>query len=482
MATRWKNSRECLYNERVKNESQIERSWRDVPVAILGYGVNNRALAKWLARQGALVTICDQNEAARSSDDEAASQFDWQVGDAWLADLARFKYLFRTPGLRPDKPEILAAVAAGSILTSQTELFFELCPAPIIGITGTKGKGTTSTLLAGMLRTGREEAGINDVWLAGNIGQDPFDFLDQIDKNDVVILELSSFQLMGARVHPKIAIVLRITADHQDYHQSMAEYVAAKSHLLREQVPGDVAILYGHGTHHPRLAQLTRADVYEYSRRQRVNRGVYVAGRGDDRALYMTGEGEPLLFAREMPLLGDHNLENVAAAACAAHLLGVGRWSMRQALKSFTPLPHRLQIVFVDFSGVQFVDDAIATTPDATIASIKAFPRRRLHLIIGGVAKTDNYGSLPRVIAQKCQSVTLLGANSSDLAALISEPTPHRAKTMEEAVRHICRLVKPRDVVLLAPGAASFDLYPGYAAKGDDFAHRVRQYYLDHHV
>jgi UDP-N-acetylmuramoylalanine--D-glutamate ligase len=466
----------------VKEQTQVSQSWRGVPVAILGFGVNNRALARWLAKQGAQVTICDQNEAVREADPETANEYSWQVGDAWLSDLGRFTYLFRTPGLRPDQPEILAAVAAGSILTSQTELFFALCPAPIIGITGTKGKGTTSTLLAAMLRAGRESAGFKDVWLAGNIGQDPFDFLDEITTDDVVILELSSFQLMGARVHPKIAILLRITADHQDYHQSMAEYVAAKSHLLREQTKDDIAILYGHGAHHPRFAQLTKATVYEYSRRRRVDRGVYLAGRGDDRALFMTGEGEPLLYAREMPLLGEHNLENVGAAACAAHLLGVGRLSMRQALRAFTPLPHRLQIAFVDFSGVQFVDDAIATTPESTIASIRAFPRRRLHLIIGGVAKTDSYGELPKVIARRCQSVTLLGANSPTLTKLITSPEPWRAKTMEEAVRHICRQVKPHDVVLLAPGAASFDLYPGYAAKGDDFAHRVRQYYLDHHV
>lgn len=451
-------------------------------MAILGFGVNNRAVARWLARQGALVTICDQNESVREADSEVANEYSWQVGDGWLDNLDLFKYLFRTPGLRPDRPEILAAQAAGSILTSQTELFFAICPAPIIGITGTKGKGTTSTLLAAMLRAGREAAGIREVWVAGNIGQDPFDFVDEIQTDDVVILELSSFQLMGAKVHPHIAIVLRITADHQDYHRSMAEYVAAKSYLLREQTKDDVAILYGHGSHHPRFAQLTKATVYEYSRRRRVDRGVYVAGRGDERALYMTGEGEPLLYAHEMPLLGDHNLENVGAAACAAHLLGVGRLSMRQALRSFTPLPHRLEIVFVDFSGVQFVDDAIATTPESTAASIKAFPRRRLHLIIGGVAKTDNYGDLPKVIARRCQSVTLLGANSPALAELIKDPKPFRAKTMEEAVRHICRQVKPHDVVLLAPGAASFDLYSGYAAKGDDFAHRVRQYYLDHHV
>lgn len=457
------------------------RDWKGVRVAVLGYGVNNRALVDWLITHGAQVTVCDQNiHSSDAASDEARAAAVWKLGEEAFTDLDTFAYIFRTPGIRPDHPAIVAAVQAGATtLTSQTELFAAIQPGTLIGITGTKGKGTTASLLHAMLEAGKEDIDAHTIWLSGNIGNDPFTFVDQMQPDDYVILELSSFQLFNAHIHPHVAIMLSITPDHLDYHTSWHEYLGAKSSLLRQMTSDDIAVLHD-GPHFDTLRAQTDAQVYAYSRSTRVDRGTYIAphatARGSEQlAVFMSGEGSPLLTAGDLTILGIHNLENAAAAACVAYLLGVGRHAIVMGARSFTGLPHRLQKIS-DVNGVICVDDSIATTPEAGIAAIEALLPAPIHLLAGGVSKGVLYDAWAAVAEAQCASVTLFGRNATELAQHFTQHKPHIVDTLNEAVQHIMGTARPGDVVLLSPVSASFDQYANYVARSDDFIASVRQY------
>lgn len=447
--------------------------FKDAKVAVLGFGVNNQSLTRWLIEQGASVLVCDENPNARKLVPDLLDKVSWQLGKDAFRNLSDYDYLFRTPGLRPDHPKIEEALAAGkSRLTSQTELFFALCPATIIGITGTKGKGTTASLLFSALKEGSADAGFNQVYLAGNIGKDPFEYLSKLQKGDCVILELSSFQLFQAKVRPKVAIMLSLSPDHLDWHTNMHEYAAAKSSLVRNQTTDDIAIFNAESEHLKPFLALTKAQVYLFSRSQRVNRGAYVAFDEHRQAVFMTGEKEPLLYATDLSIPGEHNLENAAAAALAAYLLGVTRQTIRASFAKFTGLPHRLQLV-AKTAGVDFIDDSIATTPESMVAAVEAFLPARVHLLAGGVSKVDDMSEAIAQIDDKIASVTLIGRNQQDMAESFNKQQPFLAHNMEEAIRHIIELLQPNDVVVLSPAGSSFDMYANYAARGDDFKARV---------
>ncbi|MDO8471618.1 MAG: UDP-N-acetylmuramoyl-L-alanine--D-glutamate ligase [bacterium] len=449
-------------------------------VAILGFGVNNRELTKWLVKHQVKVTVCDEqeavaNQAAGQTELELKDKVQWQLGAGAFDGLERFNYLIRTPGMRPDHAGIVAGQSrGGAILTSQTELFFHLTPATTIGITGTKGKGTTASLLYSMLQEGRSSTQFKNIYLAGNIGTDPFTFFDDLQTGDLVLLELSSFQLFLANIRPKIAIVLSLSPDHLDYHPNVHEYVAAKTYLVRNQTKDDITILHQENPWLSSFTSLTPAEIYTYSRQNRVNRGTYVADYLGKKAIFMTGEVEPLLTAADLSIPGEHNLENAAAAALAAYLLGVPRPALAKGAQKFTGLPHRLQ-TRMTYNKVTVVDDSIATTPEAALAAINAFEGHAIHLLLGGVSKGASYKQLVAAAEAKCQTVTIIGRNRSEIAAHFKKLEPYLADNMESAIHHILPQTGSGAIVLLAPASASFDLYRNYAERGDDFADRVAQ-------
>ena len=439
-------------------------------VAVWGFGVNNQHLAKWLVKKGVQVTICDENEKAITAQPDLKSKVDWKLGEQAFSNLIDFHYIFRTPGIRPDHKSIVEAqTRGGAILTSQTELFFYLCQAPIVGVTGTKGKGTTASLLFSMMKEGTATSPFNQIYLAGNIGRDPFEFLDEIKVEDLVILELSSFQLFQAEIRPKVAIVLSLSPDHLDYHKNIHEYVAAKSYLVRNQEVEDIAILHQESQHLQSFKTLTKAQIYTFSRQRRVSRGTYVSQ--NDKNIYITGESQPLLKASNLSIQGEHNLENAAAASLAAYLLGASRQAIARGAKSFVGLPHRLQKVY-ETKGVKFIDDSIATTPESTMAAISTFADSPIHLIAGGVAKGADYRAMGKEIDKSCESVTLIGRDAKMIAEHLKNKY-NLVANMEAAIRLILPKVKKGHVVLLSPACASFDLYKNYAERGDDFKKRA---------
>ncbi|HEX5429725.1 MAG TPA: UDP-N-acetylmuramoyl-L-alanine--D-glutamate ligase [Patescibacteria group bacterium] len=413
-------------------------------IAIVGFGTNNRKLAAFFAKHGV----------------EFETIENWGLNSSLIGRLDSYDVIFRTPGLPYNSPAIQQAKQKGVEVSSQTKLFFKLCPAAIIGVTGTKGKGTTSTLIARILSAaggsapGREIT-YDRVWLGGNIGVDPFEFIDEIKASDLVVLELSSFQLQDLQTSPHVAVVLNITADHLDpsgsyespSHASLEEYTNAKLQIVAHQTEKDFAVM----SHElPESAHI--------------------------------GKGRKIIFSPadvadfEYNLIGKHNLENIAAAVAVGKIYDVPEEKMRAAVLAFKGLPHRLQIT-MQKDGITYVDDSVSTNEDSTIAAIRAFAGP-LILIAGGSSKGLDYNKLGQVIVSSpnLKALVLVGQEAdkiSKAAAGFRGKIFTGAKSMEEIVRQAKSAAVSGDTILLSPAAASFDMFTDYKDRAAQFAEEI---------
>lgn len=401
-------------------------NWEGKRVAFLGLGVDAGDVETWLREQGAEITILDEKQDPNA-----------------FTNLRNFDALVRSPGVYRNRAEILAAEEAGVLVTSKMKIFFDVCPTKnIIGVTGTKGKGTTSTLIFYMLK-----AAGKDVYLGGNIGKGLFGDLAHMTNESWVVIELSSFQLMDLHKSPHIAVTLMVTTDHLDWHKDLEEYVQAKSAIARFQSSQDVSIYN---------------DEYPAS----VNIG-------------MGGEGKKIAVRRSdwtvsVRLRGEHNKENLVAAAAAAREAGVNEETILAVAKDFKGLEHRLEEI-ATIDGTTYYDDSISTTPDTAIAAIRAFTEP-LIIMLGGSEKGADFGELGRVIATEphVRGAVLMGVTAPKikeaiLAAGATCPLKEGAVSMEEAVAQVQELVTPGSVVVLSPACASFDMFKNYKDRGDRF-------------
>ncbi len=403
-------------------------------IAVLGLGVNNQKLVEFFAKHGIVYEVLT-----------------WKHVSDLEGRLDSFDIIFRTPGFPFLAPAIQQALAKGVEISSGTKLFFDLCPAPIIGVTGTKGKGTTSSLIAKIL-----EAGDFKVWLAGNIGTDPFEFLDFIHPQDLVVLELSSFQLQDLHKSPHVAVVLNITADHLDLsgklenptsaqHASLKEYFDAKMQILATQTENDFAVLSS------RLPASAQA----------VGKGQKIIFDGNDVADY------------ENQLIGKFYRENIAAAVAVGKIYKITEPKIRQAVAQFKGLPHRMQVVGAK-NGVTYIDDSAGTNEDTASAAITAI-ETPLIAIVGGSSKGLSYEKLAEVILKSpnLKGLVVIGAEAPKILKLIKNYKGMiltGAKNMKEIVSQARSMAKPGDMILLSPAAASFDMFKNYGDRGDQFA------------
>lgn len=422
-------------------------------IAILGYGVEGRAMALYLLDHGfSRITVCDQK-----LDVDLMDEFSARLGEDYLQGLEDFDVVFRSPGISVNVPE-LAGVRAMGKLTSVTQFFLEKCPCPVIGVTGTKGKGTTSTLIFEMLRgAGR------DVHLGGNIGEPPVNFLDELRSKSLVILEMSSFQLMDSSISPHVAVVLNVTSEHMDYHASVEEYRVAKMNIARFQKAENFLIL--------------NADypyVQQYSGSEFLAKKIFVS------------RGSELPCGRdEVGLLGEHHLENIAAAIAVAKIFDVPRDVIARVVREFTGLPHRLE--FVDErAGVRFYNDSFSTIPETSIAGFTAFAHGKsagpVFLLAGGSEKNSDYSEWGKAVNADAnlKKVFLVGPSGERMAREISpgpddtarfEMVKNLKEGFEKAFREadIMAHAGERPVVLLSPGAASFNEFKNYKERGEAF-------------
>lgn len=426
-------------------------SLKNKKIAVIGEGLEGLSSAKYLRGKGASVTILDQ-----------------KLDNDYLNDLNKYDLIIRSPGV---KPELLSSVSAEKI-TSQIKLFFDLCPCRIIGVTGTKGKGTTASLIYEMLkRQGR------NVYLGGNIGVPPFDFLDKLDKNSIVVLELSSFQLIDLTKSPQIAVMLMVTSEHLDYHGDTKEYVDAKRNILRHQGENDIAIL---NRDYPATNESdihTNGKVYTVSReRESFEEGCFV--RSGMIVLRINGQDREIIATGEILLPGRHNLENVCAASLASYLAGVSVSNITHVLKNFKGLEHRLELV-ATVNDVSYYDDSFSTTPETAIAAIQSFKQPEI-LILGGSSKNSDFSELGRTIseAENIKAIIGIGAEWPKIKSHIVDPISRfsvidGAKNMQTIVAAAAKVAASGDVVLLTPACASFDMFKNYKDRGERFKQAV---------
>ncbi len=445
---------------------------RRVTIVGLGKGRTATGIARFLVANGGLVTITDplpreklNDGIARLGDTPAELILGPSSDDAALADP---DYVFVINGVRPRSATVQRAVQRGIPVLTEIGLFFRLCPAPIVGVTGTKGKSTTFTLIARILETGPKR-----VIAGGNIGTSIIDLLSTISADDVVVLELSSFQLETLGRSPHVAVVTNVLEDHLDHHGTRDAYVAAKRNILAWQGPRDVAVLNLDDPTAVALHTGVPSEVRGYSLTLRPKRGAW---RDADGTLTLVdgAETSPILHERELRIPGRHNVANALAAAAVGDARGIPAQAIAGVLREFAGLPHRLERV-AEADGVLYVNDSQGTTPVATIIALTAFGRPSV-VILGGVSKNADFTELARAVVTDARGAVLIGQCADEIAAALEragasrKPLPVlRAASLPEAVRKARSLAQPGDVVLLSPSAQSFDMFTSYEERGDVF-------------
>lgn len=435
-------------------------------VLVLGLGVSNRPLVRLLLRHGADVTGCDRTPRDRMDTEVLELErmgMKLHLGEDYLENISG-DVAFRTPGLHPDKPELIALRQAGTVITSEMEAFFAVCPCPIIGVTGSDGKTTTTTLISEILK----RAG-HRVWLGGNIGTPLLDCADKMNPKDKVVLELSSFQLMDLHESCHVAVVTNLAPNHLDIHKDMAEYVAAKKNIFLRQTKDDVLIVNHDNALTESFAAEAAGTVRRFSRRERVD-GVYA----ENGMIYR--DGAPVLRCADILIPGVHNIENYMAAIAAVEGMASDE-DIRFVAKHFGGVEHRIELVRVK-DGVSYYNDSIASSPSRTVAGLRSFPKKVI-LIAGGYDKHIPYDVLGPEIAAHVKLLICTGATGTKIAAAARavEGTPEILEIDDfyDAIRTAAGRAQAGDVVLLSPASAAFDKFKNFMVRGTEFKKTVME-------
>lgn len=443
-------------------------------IAVLGIGISNMPLIRLLVKYGAIVTAYDKKELGALLPNIRDELFFLNVptvlGVDYLSHLTG-DYIFRTPGMRPDLPEITATVAHGAILTSEMELFFDLCPCPIIAITGSDGKTTTTTIISEILK----HAG-HTVHIGGNIGTPLLSFCPDVSPTDYAVIELSSFQLMTMKSHAHIAVITNISPNHLDVHRDMAEYIVAKENIFMYQGVQDLLVLNAACPYTAQQAEKAPGTVRIFSPYAALKDGVYL----EHNTIYFSqnGDSQPVLDTADILIPGAHNAENYMAAIAALWGI-VPIESIRYVARNFSGVPHRAELVR-EIDGVRYYNDSIASSPTRTIAGLKAFSKPVI-LIAGGSDKNIPFDELGREIVCRVKCLILVGATSQKIENCVksspnynSENLPiFRCNTLRDAVMAAKDAALPGDVVTMSPACASFDMYRNFEERGNLFKAQI---------
>jgi UDP-N-acetylmuramoylalanine--D-glutamate ligase len=462
--------------------------------AVLGLGIENLALVKYLSNQGEKVTVCDSRDQTVLGNryyELKECGVNFRLGADYLNNLTDFTEVFRSPGLPLFEPKIQQAKATGVRITSAMRLFLDLCPCTTIGVTGTKGKGTTSSLIYRILNLSQTKRGYR-AFLGGNIGIAPFAFLAELSPNDLVILELSSFQLEDFEQSVDIAVITNITEDHlapadpvnPNYHKSRADYIQAKTNLFRHQRPGGVTILNTADPTSRELLALVPGQLLTYGDRLQP-KGAWYGKEDHTYTIWWNLKGIPeqLITSESIQVRGEHNLLNISAAALASQTAGADLEAIREGISGYRGLEHRLEYV-ATVNRIQFFDDSFATAPDPTMVALKAFAEP-IVLIAGGADKGADFSQLAEAILQRNITTVILigvtgpviGAKIRAIAATSQRPLPelvYGCQNMTEIVATAFQKALPGGVVLLSTACASFGMFRNYKERGDLFKNEVR--------
>jgi UDP-N-acetylmuramoylalanine--D-glutamate ligase len=446
--------------------------------AVIGGGIEGISIIKYLQNHGyKKITLCDKN--ASYDKKNLPKNLTFCLGKNYLKNLKYFDLVFRSPGIPVLSKEIQEALKKGAKITSAIKFFFNKCPCKIIGITGTKGKGTTSTLIYEILKNAGK-----DVYLGGNIGLPPLDFLDKLTTKSYVVLELSSFQLQDIKKSPKIAVVLNITSEHLDYHSSVKEYREAKKNIIKYQTFKDYVIANKDYQVPLSFLSESKAKRFTVSTKGKVFKGAYVYKN----KIYLKIRNQPRLILKKdkIKLPGPHNLENVLPAVAAAGIMRIKPEIIKKTLKEFKGLPHRLEDAGI-VNGIKFINDSFSTTPETAIAAINAF-ESPIVLILGGSEKFSDFKELGEKIVARTnvKVVILMGETKHRIEKAILEAnnkvknrkTPLKiikAKNFQQAFLSAYSNAQKGDIVLLSPACASFGLFKNYKHRGESFKEAVKK-------
>ena len=458
---------------------QLEKLIQGKKVAFIGAGVSHKRCIEQFVELGAQVTLCDQKKSIEDFGDYADTlrrlNVALSLGEHYTDGFAGQDIIMRTPGYEYFKPELQAAKAAGAMVTSEVELFFEFCPCEIVAVTGSDGKTTTTTLISKMF-----EAAGRKVFLGGNIGAALLPQLADVTPDAVAVVELSSFQLISMRRSPKVAVVTNVTPNHLDHHKDMQEYIDAKRNILLWQVPPCRAVL-GYENDITRAMQSDcKGEQVWFTRLHETDRGAFLRASDDTLCYAENGVVTPVLPRAEIKLRGLHNVENLLAAIAAVW----GRVpveAMRQVGSTFTGVEHRIEPVRV-LDGVTYYNASIASSPTRTITGLRSFDQKII-LIAGGYDKKIPYEPLAPEIIAHVKTLVLMGATGPRIEKAVREHSDFdeskltilHADNMQHAVELARSAAQPGDVVSLSPASASFDLYPNFEVRGRDYKNIVMQ-------
>jgi UDP-N-acetylmuramoylalanine--D-glutamate ligase len=445
-------------------------------VVVLGFARQGKALARWLPRIGAKPVVSDSRTAEQlASEIQGYPEVEFVLGGHPESLLDGAEVLCISGGVPLDLPIVQEAVKRRIPLTNDAQLFMERCRAKVIGITGSAGKTTTTTLTGDILK----RAGYT-TWVGGNIGDVLLDVLDEIRSDHRVVMELSSFQLEIMTVSPQIAAILNITPNHLDRHQTIENYVQAKAQIMLHQFDNDVVILGYDNSITNQLAEAARGDVVWFSGGSMISDGTFLAGQRLLIAGQASFDGEPHVICtrEEIPLRGDHNVLNVLAACAITGVCGVKPELMAETIRDFRPVAHRLEVVR-EINGVTYINDSIATAPERVVAALRSFDEP-IVLLAGGKDKNLPWEEMIQLALRKCRHIVAFGAAGDLVVETVARVGGEadfvtRVQTLEEAVKQASALAQRGDVVLLSPGGTSYDAYKDFEQRGEHFRQLVAQ-------
>lgn len=464
----------------------FKREIRNKRVAVLGMGISNTPLIRYLVNLGVDITAFDKAKEDQLQDTLKklnGLNIKLCLGDDYLKELNGFDIIFKTPVVRFDTPELLLEKERGAEITSEMEVFLDLCPAEVFGVTGSDGKTTTTTLIYNMLK----EEGYN-CWLGGNIGIPLLEHIDEIKEEDKVVLELSSFQLHTMRNSPDIAVVTNLSPNHLDVHKSYEEYIDAKRNIFRYQTSKGRLVLNYDNEVTRGFSGEAKSNVVYFSRLNKLDKGAFLER---DVLVYRIRsnhffENEDntinIVSSDDILIPGNHNVENYLAAIAATYDY-VQIENIKKVAMTFKGVDHRIELVR-ELNGIKFYNSSIDTSPNRTAAALRTF-KQKVILIAGGKDKGIPYDSIGEVIVEKVKALVLIGANIDKIEkAFIDEVERtgngreipvYRCKTYEEAVNTARFAASEGDIVILSPASTSFDMFKNFEERGNRFKEIVNK-------
>ena len=447
-------------------------------VAVIGLGVSNIPLIEYLHSYKANVTIFDNKEIDnidKSLMDTIVSYgMEFHLGSNNLSHLKGFDIIFRSPSCLPSKKELEAEAKRGAIITTEVEMVIELCPGKVIGVTGSDGKTTTTTLINEILKEGNYKT-----YLGGNIGTPLFTKIGEMTPEDIVVLELSSFQLMGMKVSPQVSVITNISPNHLDIHNSMEEYVASKMNIFLNQDENSKIVLNSDNSFTEQLISKAKGTIEFFSSHSKLEKGYIV----DDKKIKYCEEGlrKHILDTKDLQIKGIHNHENICAALAATSSF-VSLNTAVKAITNFKGVEHRIEFVKETNEKVKWYNDSVSSSPTRTIAGLNAFDKKVI-LIAGGYDKNLDYAPLAKPILYNVKTLILLGQTADKIKVAVEEEMKHvnrkvdiyKCDSLEQTIALANRLSLPGDTILFSPASASFDMFKNAVERGNIFKELVHK-------